>query len=69
MNWAYERAQKYAHEAMRNFASLQMTAALRDLIHSQITLAYTTASNEAWQEARAAAMAAIAIPSPGERQS
>jgi hypothetical protein len=55
MNWAYERAQKYAQEAMRSFAGMEMTDALRGLIRSHITLAYTTASNEAWQEAKAAA--------------
>lgn len=54
MNWAYERAQKHAQEAMRNFAGIEMTDALRGLIHSQITLAYTTASTDAWREATAA---------------
>jgi hypothetical protein len=53
MNWAYERAQKYSQEAMRNFAGMEMTDALRGLIQSQITLAYTTASTDAWQEATA----------------
>lgn len=54
MNWAYERAQKYAQEAMRSFAGMEMTNALGGLIRCQITLAYTTASTNAWQEATAA---------------
>jgi hypothetical protein len=54
MNWLYEQAQKHAQESMLDFAGMEMTDALRGLIRSKITLAYTTACRAAWEEAGAA---------------
>ncbi len=62
MNWVYARAEKHANEAMLDFAGMEMTNALRELVRSKIALAYTTASREAWQEA------AIAMRLVGERR-
>jgi len=54
MYWLYERAQTHAQESMLAFAGTEMTDALRDLIRSKITLAYTTACRAAREEAGAA---------------
>jgi uncharacterized protein YvpB len=59
MNDIYDRAQKYADEAMHNFSGMNLPEAIRGLIQSQIKLAYTTAFGVAYDQALAGLKALV----------
>lgn len=64
MNDIYDQAQKYAEAAMRNFSGMDLPEAIRELIHSQIKLAYTVGFGAAYDQAMSALKSLAATRSP-----
>ncbi len=64
MNDIYDRAQKHAEEAMRNFSGMTLPEATCGLIQSQIKLAYTVGFGAAYDQAISALKALATARAP-----